>query len=65
MSTVDMSGTEFRNIRKSLGLRQGDLAAIMGYSRKHICVVENELTVPPVMALAIRHLETTRQAEAA
>lgn len=62
---VEMSGNDFRGIRKALKLRQADLGELLGYSRKHICVVENEKIVPPVMALAIRQLEHMRINEAA
>lgn len=62
---TEMTGGRFREIRKGLGLRQADLAGILGYSRKHICVVENEDYVPPVMALAITQLDHARTNEAA
>lgn len=60
-----MTGGQFREIRKAMRLRQCDLGEILACSRQHICMIENEKFVSPVMALAIRYLEQTRVNEAA
>jgi transcriptional regulator with XRE-family HTH domain len=50
-----MSPLEFREGRKSLGLRQSDLAEILAYSGQvHISRIENGDSVPPCAALAMR-----------
>ncbi len=51
-----MTGSEFRELRKAMRLRQADLAEKLGVSRQHICMIENEAHVSKLMQLAITHL---------
>ena len=62
---VEMSGSEFRNVRKRLKLRQDELAALLNRTRQHISRLESKKTIPSVYALAIRQLEAIKTDAAA
>ena len=54
---MEMSGEEFRAVRKDLKKTQAEIAEKLGCTRQHICDLEDRIIVPPYMALAIRQLE--------
>lgn len=60
-----MTGTEFRELRKSMKLTQSTLAAALGCSRFHIGNLEGLVDVPKVYELALIKLAEGRQNEAA
>lgn len=57
-----MTGAEFRALRKQLGFSQIELGWYLDRTRQHIARVETAETVPPIYALAIRHLVQRQQA---
>lgn len=56
-----MTGREFRDLRKSMGMRQHELARLMDCTRQQISHLENRETIPVLYEMAIQHLENTGQ----
>jgi DNA-binding XRE family transcriptional regulator len=51
-----MTGQELRALRKRLGMRQGDLGALLRCTRQQIGILENRDEVPHLYALAIQRV---------
>lgn len=56
-----MTGREFRDLRKRLGLRQHDLGQRLDCTRQQISYLENRDTVPVLYEMALKHLANSEQ----
>lgn len=58
METPVLTGPDLKFRRKKkLAMTQGELAAVLGCSKNHICNLEQLVRVPPMVALAVLQLE--------
>lgn len=53
---VSMTGQQFRELRRQLGLSQDELASKMGRHRMHVVRLEKQASVPPMEELAMQRL---------